>query len=649
MIDNLANARAAYAGQLILTSGHAASMDSWATGLNNNVLVLGCSGSGKTRNFLKPNLLQCEGSYIVLDSKGRLYDEMAPFLRAHGYVVDRLDFTTMDGEIGYDPLHHVRWRKGRPLAQDIIAIASALFPRADMGDDPFWAGAAANYVASYIAYVFEALPDREWNMASVVSVYEQACEGNAEALFADLSKQAPDSYAASLFRRARSTARADKMHSSIMGIIAANLLPLTFDGALASFRKVQQIDFCDLGRERRALFVTMDDMDRSLAPLTSLFIRQAFSSLCDFADTRCDGGRLPVPVRFMLDDFANLTLPGFDDVLSVIRSREVSCTIICQTVSQLEARYDQAVANSIIGNCDRHLVLGFQDERTAKYFALRANKLPSTLLETPAGNWWLFERSRRGICEPAYALEQHPRYRGLSRVARCPEIGKRLRIARRPQPGRWLRSKRHRSSQSVSTCTNGDLDQRAEADDEIWVDTLFDTDNLDSDSALQPKKGTKMSEMNVRKSLSEQIARASSNKTSEHASQSEAADRKSLSERIAQANAARIDGAWSTPDEQLVEAERRTPFQICDVYCAHAEELLAITGQISAALPSRAAYLARTNPRAATHPDNRSIRRIPRSGTPRAPSSGRSATTRKARWPSRRTRNTPRPLTPRTR
>lgn len=101
-------------------------------------------------------------------------------------------------------------------------------------------------------------------------------------------------------------------------------------------------------------------------PLPSLFIRQAFSSLCDFVDTRCDGGRLPVPIRFMLDDFANLTLPGFDDVLSVIRSREVSCTIICQTVSQLEARYDQAVANSIIGNCDRHLVLGFQDERTAK-------------------------------------------------------------------------------------------------------------------------------------------------------------------------------------------------------------------------------------------------------------------------------------------
>lgn len=416
MNNSTENSRTAYAGELILTSTRSESMDSWVTGLNNNVLVLGCSGSGKTRNFLKPNLLQCEGSYVVLDSKGRLFREMGPCLSAHGYTVDCLDFTTMEGTIGYDPLHHVRWRKGRPLAQDIISIASALFPRSEMGDDPFWAGAAANYVASYIAYVFEALPDREWNMASVVSVYEQACEGNADALFSDLSRQDPESYAVSLYRRAKSTARAEKMHSSIMGIIAANLMPLTFDGALASFRRVDQIDFCDLGRERRVLFVTMDDMDRSLAPLTSLFIRQAFSSLCDFADAKCEGGRLPVPVRFMLDDFANLTLPDFDDVLSVIRSREISCTIICQTVSQLEARYNQAVANSIIGNCDRHLVLGFQDERTARYFSLRANKTATTLLETPADNWWLFERGHRGVCEPGYKIEDHPGYFDLGEV-----------------------------------------------------------------------------------------------------------------------------------------------------------------------------------------------------------------------------------------
>ena len=454
MNNSTENSRAAYAGELILTSTRSESMDSWATGLNNNVLVLGCSGSGKTRNFLKPNLLQCEGSYVVLDSKGRLFREMGPCLSAHGYTVDCLDFTTMEGTIGYDPLHHVRWRNGRPLAQDIISIASALFPRSEMGDDPFWADAAANYVASYIAYVFEALPDREWNMASVVSVYEQACEGNAEALFSDLSRQDPESYAVSLYRRAKSTARAEKMHSSIMGIIAANLMPLTFDGALASFRKVDQIDFCDLGRERRVLFVTMDDMDRSLAPLTSLFIRQAFSSLCDFADAKCEGGRLPVPVRFMLDDFANLTLPDFDDVLSVIRSREISCTIICQTVSQLEARYNQAVANSIIGNCDRHLVLGFQDERTARYFSLRANKTATTLLETPADNWWLFERGHRGVCEPGYKIEEHPGYFDLG------EVGEPTWVYQMEDPTALL-----------------DFDE-----EEMWLDAQFDVNDFDDGS-----------------------------------------------------------------------------------------------------------------------------------------------------------------------
>lgn len=454
MNNSIENSRAAYAGELILTSTRSESMDSWVTGLNNNVLVLGCSGSGKTRNFLKPNLLQCEGSYVVLDSKGRLFREMGPCLSAHGYTVDCLDFTTMEGTIGYDPLHHVRWRNGRPLAQDIISIASALFPRSEMGDDPFWAGAAANYVASYIAYVFEALPDREWNMASVASVYEQACEGNAEALFSDLSRQDPESYAVTLYRRAKSTARAEKMHSSIMGIIAANLMPLTFDGALASFRKVDQIDFCDLGRERRVLFVTMDDMDRSLAPLTSLFIRQAFSSLCDFADAKCEGGRLPVPVRFMLDDFANLTLPDFDDVLSVIRSREISCTIICQTVSQLEARYNQAVANSIIGNCDRHLVLGFQDERTARYFSLRANKTATTLLETPADNWWLFERGHRGVCEPGYKIEDHPGYFDLG------EVG---------EPT-WV-------YQMEDPTALPDFDE-----EELWLDAQFDVNDFDDGS-----------------------------------------------------------------------------------------------------------------------------------------------------------------------
>lgn len=406
--------RSAYAGELLFTRHHSSNADSWASGLNNNVLVLGCSGGGKTRHHVKPNLMQCQGSYIVLDGKGRLWHEMAPFLALNGYKVDRLDFTSpCSDSIGYDPLAHVRWCQGEPVQSDIISIASAICPTSQHETDPFWPLAASNYLACFIAYVFEAMPRDDRNFSSVIRVFEAMCDRRERELFEALEREKPGSYAAALYRRSRTTQSAEKMHSSITGIVAANLLPLSHKGAIWSFQNPEQIDFASFGRGRRALFVTMDDLDHSLAALTSLFVKQAISSLCDAADAN-PSGRLDMPVRLVLDDFANLDLPGIDDALAVIRSREISCTIVCQTVSQLEARYGEANANSIIGNCDHQLVTAFQDERTARYFSVRANKPASSLLETPSGQWWLFERGHRGVMDEAYHLEEHPAYQQLT-------------------------------------------------------------------------------------------------------------------------------------------------------------------------------------------------------------------------------------------
>ena len=413
-----ANGRAAYQGNIVFTKHIAANTDSWQTGMNNNILVLGCSGSGKTRNHLKPNLMQCQGSYIVLDTKGSLYDEMGAYLALQGYKVDQLDFTTMGGTCGYDPLHQVRIENGKPNQQDIIAIASAICPKEAQQSDPFWGLAAANYLSSYIAYVFEALPEREWSMASVIKLFESGT-GKIQHLFNDLAMHNPDSYAASLFNRSKATCGAEKMHSSILGIIAANLLPFGFKGALDSYANPNRIDFSSFGREKRALFVTVDDIDHSLEGLTSLFIEQAFTRLCSSADRDYTEHRLPIPVRFILDDFANLNIPHIDDMLAVIRSREISATIICQTVSQLEARYGTAAANSIIGNCDRQLLLDVQDEATARYFSLRANKPAFALLETPANTWWYFERGKRGKQDGAYQLDQHPEYPFYQAICEC--------------------------------------------------------------------------------------------------------------------------------------------------------------------------------------------------------------------------------------
>lgn len=189
-ITSAANDRAAYQGNIVLTKHIAANTDSWQTGMNNNILVLGCSGSGKTRNHLKPNLMQCQGSYIVLDTKGILYNEMGAYLALQGYKVDQLDFTTMGGTCGYDPLHQVRIENGKPNQQDIIAIASAICPKEAQQSDPFWGLAAANYLSSYIAYVFEALPEREWTMASVIKLFESG-SGKIQHLFNDLAMHNP--------------------------------------------------------------------------------------------------------------------------------------------------------------------------------------------------------------------------------------------------------------------------------------------------------------------------------------------------------------------------------------------------------------------------------------------------------------------------
>ncbi|MDO4502649.1 MAG: type IV secretory system conjugative DNA transfer family protein [Coriobacteriia bacterium] len=402
--------RTAYQGSLILTANHANGTDSWETGLNNNVLVLGCSGGGKTRHHLIPNLLQAQGSYIVLDSKGALFEQLADYLMYRGYVVDRLDFTGGRSTLGYDPLDHVRrGEDGAPNPQDVITIAQAICPQDSHRSDPFWSIASANYLSAYIAYVLEALPPEEQNMSSVIRVFEEGCEGHADQLFRQLEAKRGRTFAGSLYKRAKSTAGAEKMHASIMGIVAAHLLPFGSLAAQGCFENPRRVDFAEFSRTRRVLFVTLSDLDHSMAGATSLFVQQAFTCLCAYAD-RCPGGRLPVPVRFMLDDFANLNLPHIDDVMAVIRSREISCTIVCQTVSQLEARYGKAQANAIIGNCDTQLVLAFQDVETASYFALRANKPASTLLETPAGKWWLFVRGHRGVLDDAYDVEIHPSY-----------------------------------------------------------------------------------------------------------------------------------------------------------------------------------------------------------------------------------------------
>ena len=454
--------RRAYQGETLLSANRSVSCDTWRSGLNNNVLVLGSSGGGKTRNHVKPNLLQCQGSYIVLDCKGSLYHEMGPYLEGKiDYIVDCIDFNAMDGTIGYNPLDHIRWCEGRPMQQDIISIASAICPVDEHASDSFWPLAAANYLTAYIAYVLEALPDEAQNMSSVIRMFELAVARAVDPLFTDLQKEDPKltrprcttvrrpravrrrcmraSWESSRPTLCRSGSKVSSGRTAILGRSISAAL-----GAKSARCSSPSTTWTEASTSLR-----VSSSSKRFPPCAARLI-----AITPITGSRCRSASCSMT-------FANLRLPHIDDVLSVIRSREISCTVVCQTISQLEARYGEATANSIVGNCDSQLVLGFQDERTAAYFSCRANKTASTLLETPAGMWWVFLRGQRGAMDPARRLEDHPRYPEIIEAKRTKEARIKLEEQRRrEEEDRMLREIEEELNVSLEELEMEDFDER---------------------------------------------------------------------------------------------------------------------------------------------------------------------------------------------
>ena len=356
----------------ILARDVTVSNDTWVTGLNNNDLIIGGSGAGKTRGYVLPNVLQCSESMIIADTKGSLQAQVAPMLRKNGYKIININFRDCFRSEGYNPLDYVRYDAGRDKynEQDIMTIAACCIP-VENSRDPFWELSAQMYLESIIAYTLECLPEEEHNMISVLRLFGEMNTGKFTLLFQELEEQCKGSFALSRYRLYKDTRKAERMFESIRGIMATNLSALSFDGARALFQNPNKIRFEAIGQEKTAVFLTVSDTDRSMDKLANLFYTQALQALCNSAD-RCENYRLPVPVRFFLDDFAaNVFIPDFDKTISVIRSREISVSVILQSLSQLEGMYGHAKAMTIINNCDHCLYLGGQCVETARYISVK--------------------------------------------------------------------------------------------------------------------------------------------------------------------------------------------------------------------------------------------------------------------------------------
>lgn len=375
-------------GMRTLAYGVEVSNDTRISGCNNNDIICGNSGSGKTGGYVIPNIQNIDGSLVVSDTKGQLERRFKGELKAKGYKVYTLDLVNPMKSCGYNPLAFIRrYSDGSYREQDILSLARMINPERDK--EPIWDLSAASYTAFLISYCLETEPEENRNLIRLSELHRQFSQPDGDIQFLRWIDEHRDSFAAKKFKEIMANRAADKMFASILGFVNVNLEPYSFKEAQYIFANKKSFDIKELGRRKTVLFLNVSDTDRTFDQLVNIFYAQTLNILCTEADARKDG-RLKVPVRIIMDDFAaSATIPNFDKIISVIRSRDIYVSLIIQSLSQLESMYTHAESRTIINNCDHILYLGSQDMETANYIASRANKTPEQVIAMPRDKVYL--------------------------------------------------------------------------------------------------------------------------------------------------------------------------------------------------------------------------------------------------------------------
>lgn len=335
---------------------------------NKNVLVIGGSGSGKTRFYVKPNLMQMHSSYCVTDPKGTIVLECGKMLEDNGYEIKILNTINFKKSMKYNPFAYIRSEKDiLKLVQTIIANTKGEGEKA--GED-FWVKAEKLYYTALIGYIWYEAPREEMNFATLLDMIDasevreddETYMNPIDRLFEALEKREPTHFAVKQYKKYKLAA--GKTAKSILISCGARLAPFDIR-ELRELMSEDELELDTLGDRKTALFVIISDTDDTFNFVVSIMYSQLFNLLCDKADD-VYGGRLPVHVRCLLDEFANIGLiPKFEKLIATIRSREISASIILQAQSQLKAIYKDN-ADTIVGNCDSTLFLGGKEKTTLK-------------------------------------------------------------------------------------------------------------------------------------------------------------------------------------------------------------------------------------------------------------------------------------------
>ena len=329
---------------------------------NVNVLVVGGSGSGKSASYSIPNAYQMLGSYVFTDPKGELYDRTAGYLKEHGYKIKVLNLVHPQFSDGYNPLLHI----SSEIDVDVIANTIVKGQKAEGGgSDPFWDDSAETLLKALIYYLMATRPEEEQNLASCAEMVRAANSNGGSNLLTELMSQLPYDHPARMNYKSIEIAP-EKTYSSILSTLQSKLGK--FDSKeIAELTSTDTINFEEIGSEKTAVYVISSDTHGAYDFLLTIFFAQMIQQLYDFADN--NGGRLKERTYFILDEFANIgRIPDFDKKISTSRSRGISFSVILQNLDQLEAIYEKA-HETIIGNCDTHVFLGSNSQKTVEYFS----------------------------------------------------------------------------------------------------------------------------------------------------------------------------------------------------------------------------------------------------------------------------------------
>ena len=406
------------ADKVILAENCIYSSDTEKTQLNNNILVCGTSGCGKTMSVAEPRLLETyETSLVVTLTKRRLINKYMDVFKKRGYNVWDLNFANpKKSQVSYDPLKYINSH------QDIIFLAKSLVDAdvdpATVRKDPFWDDTATSLMAGIIAYCM--MKNKNASMADVIKMFKRMnfkADANGyttdlDSEFEHLEKKNPTCFAVTCWNTFRKMP--EKTAACVYGSANKAVDKIFTPELLAMFDRDQKVDFERIANEKTVLFVTSSAVNPALSCFINIFYAQVFKSLFEYAESR-DDGTLPIPVHVLCDDFATGSrINNFPEYISIFREKKISVTLLLQSESQLEAMYGDGNATTIINNCDTYLYFGSMDLHTSRNISIRLNEPVDEVLYMPIGDVYVFRRGQRPIKTKRYNILNDEKYKKVT-------------------------------------------------------------------------------------------------------------------------------------------------------------------------------------------------------------------------------------------